>query len=146
MKQYSFLCESIGRNLIGASKFTSRKNVASQILNQYPHPDMLASKLQQMGEETFGNERQKLLDLSLKCRGCSGSDYIKFVNNLAGFSALWKYLGIGLGTIGTASAINYAINKYNENPAPTLKDAVKRVPGINSMYSRMNNWYMSKYK
>ena len=58
MKQYSFLCESIGRNLVGASRFSSRKSVAQTIMQRYPQPQMLANKLQQMAEATYGKEKQ----------------------------------------------------------------------------------------
>lgn len=145
MKQYSFLNESIGRELVGASRFTSRKKVAEQILSLYPQPDMLAEKLQSMAEETFGKEKQQLLDLSLKCRGCTSETYPKFVNSITGFSALWKYLGIGVGSIAAATAANYALNKYNEDPAPDLKGAIKRIPGAQAVYNKLNNLYVNHY-
>ena len=133
MKYYSFLQESIGRDIVGASKFSSRKSVASTILQQYPNPQMLADKLQQMSQQTYGKERQNLMNLSLKCRGLDMNTYPSFAKKISGFSSIWKMIGIGATVAGTAATANYLMNKTDEylgqNPNAGFKDTVKNVAG-----------------
>ena len=133
MKKYNFLQESIGRDLVGASRFASRKSVTASIIQQYPDPQALADKLQQMAEQSYGKEKETILNLSLQCRGLDQSQYPKFVNKISGFSKIWKYIGIGAATAGAVAAANYAINKGDEYLQNTdsknvsLKGALKHI-------------------
>lgn len=131
MKKYSFLNESIGRDLVGASRFSSRKSVAQTIMQQYPQPQMLADRLFQMSQNTFGKDRETLINLSLKCRGLDMDKYPSFAKQISGFSKIWKYIGVGAATAGAAAATNYLINKTQDyvvqNPNAGLKDTVKGV-------------------
>lgn len=133
MRKYSFLQESIGRDIVGASKFSSRKSVASTIMQQYPNPQMLADRLQQMSQQTYGKEKQNLMNLSLKCRGLDMNSYPTFAKQISGFSSIWKMIGIGATVAGTAAATNYLMNKTDEylgqNPNAGFKDTVKNVAG-----------------
>lgn len=133
MRQYSFLQESVGRDLIGASRFSSRKSVASAIMQQYPNPQMLADRLQQMSQQTYGKERENLMNLSLKCRGLDMNSYPSFAKKISGFSGIWKIAGTTAAIAGTAAAANYLVNKTDEyitqNPNAGIKDTVKNVAG-----------------
>ncbi len=151
MKQYSFLQESVGRNLVGASRFSSRKSVASIIMQQYPNPQMLADKLQQMSQQTYGKERQQLMNLSLKCRGLDMNSYPSFAKKISGFSGIWKIAGTTAAIAGTAAATKYLMNKADEYVAlhpdasigDTVKGVVKGIPGVTPAYrkiaTKMNN-------
>ena len=150
MKHYSFLFESIGRNLVGASRFSSRKSVAQTIMQQYPQPQMLADKLQQMAEASYGKEKETLLNLSLKCRGLDMNSYPAFAKQISGFSSIWKYIGGAAATAGAAAGIKYLANKANDyvtqqNPDATfaqtskavyqgVKSDIKKIPGVNTAY------------
>lgn len=149
MKQYSFLYESVGRDLVGASRFTSRKNVANIILQKYPQPNLLADKLQEMAQDSYGKERQTLLDLSLKCRGLDMKSYPTFAKQISGFSSIWKYIGGAAATAGVAAGVNYLANKASDYVAQNqdatmgqtanavykdVKSDIKKIPGVNTAY------------
>lgn len=155
MKQYSFLSESIGRNLVGASRFSSRKSVAQTIMQQYPQPQMLANKLQQMAEASYGKEKETLLNLSLECRGMDMNTYPAFAAKISGFSGIWKYIGIGVASAAATAGAKYMINKANEygnqNPNSTVTDKTKYALGaankdIRNTYNRANNYVRQTYK
>lgn len=116
MKQYSFLNENIGRQLIGASKFSSKSKVVKQIINTYPEPQSLANALNEMSMKCE-NEKlsQKIHDLALKCSALQQGDYYNFVKSLVSMNALWKILAISAGTAGIGALGYWLVNSINRS-------------------------------
>jgi hypothetical protein len=107
MKKYSFLQESIGRNLINASKYDSKKNVVQSIVNKYPNPQSLSQALFNMSKYEQLNPKlsEQINKMAITCQNIHPNNYISFVKKIAGFSGLWsqitKYIlyGTGIGAV-----------------------------------------------
>lgn len=93
MKKYSFLIEGVGRNLVNVSSYASRNNVAQQLLQKYPDPKVLSQILYKLSiiEKINPKRSAYILSLSNQCKMITDkNEYIKFLNKISGFSAIWS--------------------------------------------------------
>ena len=100
-RHYSFLSESVGRDLVGASSFSNRSTVVKQIISKYPTPQALAKALLEMAEATKDDKAcAKIRELAEKCSKLDAMKYPAFVKKIAGLNKLWTIVG---GTIAAAA-------------------------------------------
>jgi hypothetical protein len=104
--------ESYGRDLVGAGRFESRKNVVAKIMKKYPTPQSLAIGLEKLASKLDGKAKAKVLQLSQAAAGTSAKDYPAFVQKIAGLSKLWKYLATTAAAATLAAGAAWFVKSF----------------------------------
>lgn len=117
--------ESIGRDLVGASAYSSRSKVVHNILLKYPTPDKLSGALAQMAKDTTNQKvAKKCLELSEKCKTTDIQQYPGLVKDITGLSKFWslaaKTIGIATAAAGTTYLVRSALQAADD---PSVKNA-----------------------
>lgn len=107
--------ESVGRDLVGASKFASKSSVVHQILLKYPTPDKLAVSLKEMAANSQDAKvKAKCEELATKCASVDVQQYPKFVGKIAGLSRFWTIAGATVGAAGLTAATTYLVRTMSQ--------------------------------
>ena len=144
---YSFLSENIGRQLIGASQFDSRKDVVQDILEKYPTPKSLAIQLKSLSnQETDPKNKQRLLNLAIKCSKIKKDKYPKFVKSICGYSKIWGIAGLSVGMSGIGGALGYVSGSskhYSDNKTLNMMsgdfNTQRKMDIIKNITNKINN-------
>ena len=129
--------ESVGRDLVGASKFASKSSVVHKILLKYPTPDKLAVSLKEMGDNTQDPKvKAKCQELATKCADVDVQQYPKFVGKIAGLSKFWSIVGATAGAAGLTAGAAYLVKTMTQ---AAQDDSFKNAKGFKDSTKALMN-------
>lgn len=146
---YSFLNESFGRELIGASAFDSKRKVYNNIISKFPDPKSLSKHLQLMANnETDPNDKQDLINLSSECFKLNKKQYPSFVKKICGNNKIWGIAGLSVGLSSIGGALGYVSGRthcsYSDNKILNMMandfNTQRKIDVINKIKNKVNNY------